>query len=52
MRAALNPAGDPEFATVASEGRGVGETLRTACKLVLARLIGESPERPAVAAPA
>ncbi len=38
MRAALNPAGAPEFEAVASQGRGVSETLRAICKLVLARL--------------
>ena len=38
MRAALNPAGAPEFEAVAREGRGVSETLRAACKSVLARL--------------
>lgn len=38
MRAALNPGGAPEFEAVASQGRGVSETLKAACKLVLARL--------------
>ena len=42
LRAALNPGGAPEFATVASEGRGVAETLRAICKAVLARLAAES----------
>ena len=38
MRAALNPAGDPEFEAEASHGRGVSETLRSICKAVLTRL--------------
>ena len=42
LRAALNPGGAPEFETVASEGRGVAETLRAICKAVLARLASES----------
>ncbi|MBI1799598.1 MAG: hypothetical protein HYR73_07900 [Candidatus Eisenbacteria bacterium] len=41
MRAALNPAGAPDFESVAREGRGVSETLRASCKAVLARLAGE-----------
>ena len=53
LRAALNPGGAPEFEAVASEGRGVNDTLRTICKAVLARLAAD--ERPAasqgVAAP-
>jgi signal recognition particle receptor subunit beta len=40
LRAALNPGGTPEFEAVACEGRGVTETLRAACKAVLARLAG------------
>ena len=40
LRAALNPSGAPEFEAVACEGRGVGETLKAACKAVLARLGG------------
>jgi mutual gliding-motility protein MglA len=50
LRAALNPDGAPEFEAVASQGRGVNETLRTLCKAVLARL-GE-PSRAAADAPA
>ena len=38
LRAALNPGAWPEYEAVASEGRGVTETLRAACKAVLARL--------------
>jgi mutual gliding-motility protein MglA len=41
LRAALNPGAAPEFEAVASEGRGVSETLRTICKAVLARLATE-----------
>jgi hypothetical protein len=41
LRAALNPRGAPEFESVASEGRGVSETLRAICKAVLARLAGD-----------
>jgi signal recognition particle receptor subunit beta len=40
LRAALNPFGAPEFEAVASEGAGVGETLKAACKAVLARIGG------------
>ena len=49
LRAALNPAGAPEFEAVAREGRGVSETLRAACKAVLARLSTDlaAVERPA-----
>jgi signal recognition particle receptor subunit beta len=49
LRAALNPSGAPEFEAVASEGRGVTETLRAACKSVLARLA--AAPRPAETAP-
>ena len=54
LRAALNPHGAPEFEAVASEGRGVSETLRTICKAVLGRLVaGErAPARPVAVAPA
>jgi signal recognition particle receptor subunit beta len=54
LRAALNPAGSPEFEAVASEGRGVTETLRAICKAVLARLASETPAASATppAAPA
>ena len=41
MRASLNPGGAPEFEAVARDGRGVSETLRAACKAVLAKLSGE-----------
>jgi hypothetical protein len=49
LRAALNPAGAPDFESVAREGRGVSETLRAACKAVLARLSTDlaAVERPA-----
>ena len=39
MREALNPHGAQEFEAVACEGKGVAETLRVACKAVLARLV-------------
>jgi len=38
LQRALNPHGWPEFEAVASAGKGVSETLRAACKAVLARL--------------
>src|SRR5207249_2109460 len=38
LRKALNPQGWPEFEAIASEGKGVSETLRAACKAVLTRL--------------
>ena len=47
LRTSLNPARAPEFEAVAREGRGVSETLRAACKSVLARL-----SEPAFAEPA
>jgi signal recognition particle receptor subunit beta len=50
LRAALNRGAAPEFEGVASRGAGVSETLRCACKLVLARLLEESA-RPARAEP-
>jgi signal recognition particle receptor subunit beta len=43
MRAALNPAGAPDFEAIASQGRGVTETLRASCKAVLARLSAPQP---------
>ncbi len=43
LRATLNPQGWPEFEAVASEGRGASETLRAACKAVLARLASGTP---------
>jgi hypothetical protein len=49
MRPALNLSAAPEFEAVASEGRGVSETLRSICKSVLARL---SEPAGAIAAPA
>ena len=49
LRAALNPAGHPEFEAVASQGRGVNETLKAACKAMLARLAAHGPT---MAAPA
>ena len=46
MRAQLNPAGLPDFEAVAREGRGVPETMRTICKAVLGRLVGQSAPPP------
>ena len=43
LRAALNPHGWPEYDAVASEAKGVNETLRAACKAVLARLAAGTP---------
>jgi hypothetical protein len=44
LQRALNPHGWPEFEAIASEGKGVSETLRAACKAVLARLgSGQTP---------
>jgi hypothetical protein len=44
LQRALNPHGWPEFEAIASEGKGVSETLRAACKAVLARLgAGQAP---------
>ncbi len=40
LRAMLNPSGAPEFEAIARRGQGVSETLRAACKSVLARLSG------------
>lgn len=40
LQAALNPQGWPEVEAVANVGPGVSETLRAACKAVLARLGG------------
>jgi hypothetical protein len=52
LRAALNPAGAPEFEAVACAGRGVSETLRTICKAVLSRLAaGDGSTPPRTAAP-
>ena len=44
LREALNPEGCPEFEAVASEGKGVGETLKAGCKAVLTRLSGAPTE--------
>ena len=52
LRAALNPAGAPEFEAVACAGRGVSETLRTICKAVLARLATDEAAPPRAALPA
>jgi len=38
LRASLNPNAWPDFEAVASEARGVSETLRSMCKAVLSRL--------------
>jgi len=50
LRTRLNPGGAPEFEAVASQGRGVNETLRTVCKAVLARLVAGEPSPPAAPA--
>jgi signal recognition particle receptor subunit beta len=50
LRAMLNPTGAPEFEAIARRGQGVSETLRAACKAVLARLSG-SPNAARVPAP-
>ena len=62
LRAALNPNGWQEFEAVASDGRGVSETLRAMCKAVLSRLATgtfapqmtpeQAPASPAPMAPA
>lgn len=52
LRKSLNPHGWPEFEAVASDGRGVSETLRAACKAVLARLGTGQAATPAPAAAA
>jgi signal recognition particle receptor subunit beta len=51
LRGALNPHRWPEFEAVASEGRGVSDTLRAACKGVLARLSGQAARPGAPEAP-
>src|SRR5207253_2240733 len=43
LRSALNVRGAQEFEAVASQGRGVSETLRAICKGVLARLAPPAP---------
>jgi len=51
LKKALNPQNWPEFEAVASDGKGVSETLRAACKAVLARLAAPAPAAtPVVAA--
>lgn len=40
LSAALNPGGAPEVQAIATQGTGVNETLKIACKGVLARLAG------------
>ena len=52
MRALLNPAGSPDFEAVAREGKGVPDTLRTICKAVLARLVGQPAPPPVRVFPA
>ena len=47
LRAQLNVSGAPEFEAVASQGRGVAETLRAMCKAVLARLSDPTLVEPA-----
>ncbi len=49
MHAMLNRDNRPEFEAIANQGRGVSETLRAMCKLVLARLAGQT-QQAAVAA--
>jgi len=50
LRKALNPQAWPEYEAVASAGKGVSETLRAACKAVLARLgAGQAPPAPGAA---
>lgn len=52
LSAALNAGGAPEVQAVATQGTGVNETLKTACKAVLARLAGtEGMPTPKTAAP-
>jgi mutual gliding-motility protein MglA len=52
MRRVLNPDAMPDFEAVAREGRGVPETLRTICKLVLGRLAEpQAPTRAPAPAP-
>jgi signal recognition particle receptor subunit beta len=51
LRAALNPGAWPEFEAVASQGRGVSETLRAVCKAVLARLAMPAAPAAQVSAP-
>jgi len=48
LRAQLNPGGLPDLEAVASQGRGVSEALRLACRGVLARLVTGGPPAPAV----
>jgi signal recognition particle receptor subunit beta len=50
LRSAVNPEGAPDFEAVARDGRGVTETLRAACKSVLARLSSE-PSQPLKSTP-
>lgn len=47
MRKLLNPDGAPEFEAVASQGKGVNETLKAACKAMLARLASDAQPAPA-----
>ena len=47
MRALLNPGGAPEFEATASQGRGVNETLKAACKAMLSRLATDAGPAPA-----
>jgi len=47
MHALLNPGGAPEFEASASQGRGVNETLKAACKAMLARLASDAGPTPA-----
>jgi hypothetical protein len=52
LRAALNPGGAPEVEAIATHGAGVNETLKLACKAVLARLAGtEGMPKPKAEAP-
>jgi signal recognition particle receptor subunit beta len=47
MRALLNAGGAPEFEAIASQGKGVNETLKAACKAMLARLASDAGPTPA-----
>jgi len=51
LSAVLNPGGAPEVQSVATEGTGVNETLKIACKAVLARLAGSEGVMARSAAP-
>jgi signal recognition particle receptor subunit beta len=52
LRDKLNPGGAPDFEATARDGKGVTETLRSACKAVLARLSSEPQAATTVSKPA